>query len=80
MDDIKNPDRAKFARRALEYYALEKYHESPAEMETEGVETRAADLIADLLHLISAKGHCTESALRIAAMHFEAENENPEET
>lgn len=75
-----NESRGAFALRALMYYASDKYSEAAAEVLAEGIETRATDLISDLLHLIAAHGGDPERAQRLAAMHFEAEQDDPEDS
>lgn len=81
----KNKDRRRYALQTLEFYCREKYKESPREMEFEGIETRASDLLADIMHLVAANDRETDvddvidRLIRLARMHFDAEHNNPEE-
>lgn len=60
---------------------LQSYVEAKGES-FENCSAEIADLIADLFHLtvrIDQGEHPVESTLRLARMHFDAENNNPEE-
>jgi hypothetical protein len=68
-------------RRMRAANALRAYIEARGEV-FENTSADAADLIADLLHLVVAIDHGddpVESTLRLARMHFDAEHGNPEE-
>jgi hypothetical protein len=72
----KNDIRAERARAALQSYV-----EAKGEV-FENSSTDIADLVADLLHLtvrIDQGDDPVESTLRLARMHFDAEQHNPEE-
>jgi hypothetical protein len=71
-----NQDRADRAERVLREYCAVKG------MDYENSSSTAADLIADLLHLVvrTDEGEeAVESTLRLARRHFEAEQDDPEE-
>jgi len=71
MTDITNEERAERARQALEHYV-----EAKGEV-FENSSSEIADLVADLLHLAVRTDEgddAVQSALRLAVLHYEAEN------
>lgn len=75
-----NLKRAGYALEALKFYSKGKYSENEIQMRGEGVETRAGDLIADLLHLVAMEPDADpHRCLNMAESNFLQEQEEDTE-
>lgn len=79
MSDWKNKDRAELARKVLLAYAWTRDCMTEEDVKIEGVCTLAADMIADLLHLVEAEGGSVKTVMSVAALHYDAESNDPDE-
>lgn len=79
MSDWNNKSRAELARKVLLAYVWTKDGMTEEEAKIEGICTLAADLIADLLHLVEAEGGEAKTVMSVAALHYDAESNDPDE-
>lgn len=79
MSDRKNKDRAELARKVLLTYAWTRDSMTEEDVKIEGVCTLATDMIADLLHLVEVEGGSVETVMSVAALHYDAESNDPDE-